>query len=189
MARDVTGLLVKWRGGDREAAAKLFEAMYGELHRIAARFMRGERSGHTLQPTALVHELYLRLLSGSPVEWQDRAHFLAVAARQARRLLVEHARRRSSSAVKVPVGEGFDLPALADRDVLAVDEALDELRKVDERVASVIELRFFGGLEEDEVAAVLAISASTVKRDWTYGRAWLIDFLRGDGDSRSPRKK
>jgi RNA polymerase sigma factor (TIGR02999 family) len=175
----ITQLLLRWRGGDAEAGAELFEAMYQELHRIAARSMSGERSGHTLQPTALVHELYLRMIAGSEVEWNNRAHFLAIAARQARRLLVEHARKRSSQMIRVVAGEGFDLPALADRDVIQVDEALEELRKVDCRAAGVIELRFFGGLKEDETAAALNISTTTVKRDWAFGRAWLLDYLRG----------
>src|SRR5262245_2961174 len=113
MAEEITILLARWRDGDAGAGAELFDATYRELHRIAARSMRGERPGHTWQPTALVHELYLRLIGSSPVEWKSRAHFLAVAAQQARRLLVDHARKRSFRAVKVTVGEGFDLPDIA----------------------------------------------------------------------------
>jgi RNA polymerase sigma factor (TIGR02999 family) len=186
MEPEITQLLHRWNEGDRQAAAELFEAMYHELHRIAGRSMRAERPEHTWQPTALVHELYLRFLAGSPVEWKNRAHFLAMAARQARRLLVEHARRRSFNAVKVQLGDRFDLPDLIDRDVLAVHEGLDELEKFDARSARVIELRFFGGLDEDAVAEVLGISPSTAKRDWAFGRAWLIDYLRGSENSNQP---
>ena len=159
-----------------------------ELHRIAARHMRSERQDHTLQPTALVSELFLRLNSGK-VDWKDRAHFLAVAARQSRFILVDHARKRSSNAVKVALGEGFDLADASDRDVMAVDEGLAELQKVDERSAQVIEMRFFGGLQEEEIGEALGISVSTVKRDWVFGRAWLIDYLkRGSGGSSAPGK-
>jgi DNA-directed RNA polymerase specialized sigma24 family protein len=119
-----------------------------------------ERSGHTLQPTALVHELYLRMIGGSPVDWQNRAHFLAVAARN--------------------FEAGFEPSRAVDRDVLEVDRGLDELEKVDERAADVIELRFFGGLMEAKTAEVLGTSESTVKPDWTFGRAWLLDYLRGE---------
>jgi RNA polymerase sigma factor (TIGR02999 family) len=181
MPEPITQLLQRWRGGDQRAGTILFDAMYHDLRRIAASSMRGERSGHTLQPTAMVHELYLRMIGGFEVDWRDRAHFLAVAARQVRRMLVEHARKRSSRMVKVSLAESGETPAPADRDVIEVDLGLDELRKVDERAARVIELRFFGGLTESEVAVALNISETTVKRDWTFGRAWLLDYLRGPG--------
>jgi RNA polymerase sigma factor (TIGR02999 family) len=179
MPEPITQLLQRWRGGDEKAGAALFAAVYQDLRRIASRSMRGERSGHTLQPTALVHELYLRMIGGLEVDWRDRAHFLAVAACQTRRMLVEHARKRSSRMLKVSLEEGGQFAEPADRDVIEVDSALEELRKVDERAAGVIELRFFGGLTEREIALALGVSETTVKRDWTFGRAWLLDYLRG----------
>jgi RNA polymerase sigma factor (TIGR02999 family) len=179
MQEPITHILRRWRDGDEKAGPVLFEAMYEDLRRIASREMRGERTGHTLQPTALVHELFLRMMGGLEVDWQDRAHFLAVAARQARRFLVEHARKRSSRMVKVSLSEEREIPDAADRDVIEVDQGIDELRKADQRAANVIELRYFGGLTEREIAAALNISETTVKRDWTFGRAWLLDYLRG----------
>jgi RNA polymerase sigma factor (TIGR02999 family) len=178
MPEPITQLLRRWRQGDQAAAPVLFDAMYRDLRRIAARSMRGERTGHTLQPTALVHELFLRMAAGLEVDWQDRAHFLAMAARQARRILVEHARKRSSQMLKVSLTAELDMAEAADRDVIQVDQGLDELRKVHERAAAVIELRYFGGLTEREIAAALDISETTVKRDWTFARAWLLNYLR-----------
>ena len=176
MPEPITQILRRWREGDEAAGAVLFEAMYPDLRRIASNAMRDERTGHTLQPTALVHELYLRMVGGLEIDWQDRAHFFALAARQTRRILIEHARRRSSGMVKVSLSE---TPEAADRDVIEVDLGIDELRKADERAANVIELRYFGGLTEREIAAALNISETTVKRDWAFGRAWLLDYLRG----------
>jgi RNA polymerase sigma factor (TIGR02999 family) len=174
---DVTQLLLKWRAGDAQAGEVLFQDVYDELHRIAVRHMSREREGHTLQATALVSELFLHLNSGK-VDWKDRSHFLAAAARQARFILVDHSRKRSSKVLKVAVDEGIDLPSLSDRDVVAVDDGLKELEKVDPRSATVIEMRFFGGMHDEEIAEALEISRSTVKRDWVFGRAWLLDYLR-----------
>lgn len=179
MRDDVTQLLIRWRAGDSQAGEVLFQDVYEELYRIAVRHMARERDGHTLQATALVSELFLHLNSGQ-VDWKDRAHFLAAAARHARFILVDHSRKRSSKILKVAVDEGIDLPSLADRDVLQVDEGLSELEKVDPRSASVIEMRFFGGMQDAEIGEALNISRSTVKRDWVFGRAWLLDYLRRD---------
>jgi len=187
MPQPITLLLKRWRGGDEAAGAELFDAMYRDLRRIAARSMREERSGHTLQPTALVHELYLRMIGNAAVDWQNRAHFLAVAARNLRRILVEHARKRSSQVMRVPIDDAGAPADPADRDVIEVDRGLDELKRVDDRAAAVIELRFFGGLTEAETAVAMGVSESTVKRDWVFGRAWLLDYLRGAANQRPGR--
>lgn len=172
---DVTVLLRKWRQGDADAGRQVMELMYEQLHRMAGHQMGLERKEHTLQATALVNELYIRMVRGNHVDWQDRAHFLAVAARQLRRILVDHARKKNAarrSGVRVTVDD-VDIPIAADQDVLDVDRALDELAKVDERVMKVIECRYFGGLSEDETATALGISNATVRRDQTFGRAWI----------------
>jgi RNA polymerase sigma factor (TIGR02999 family) len=172
---DVTVLLRKWRQGDADAGRQVMELMYEQLHRMAGHQMGLERKEHTLQATALVNELYIRMVRGNHVDWQDRAHFLAVAARQLRRILVDHARKKNAarrSGVRVTVDD-VDIPIAADQDVLDVDRALDELAKVDERVMKVIECRYFGGLSEEETSAALGISSATVRRDQTFGRAWI----------------
>ena len=172
---DVTVLLRKWRQGDADAGKQVMELMYEQLHRMAGHQMGLERKEHTLQATALVNELYIRMVRGNHVDWQDRAHFLAVAARQLRRILVDHARKKNAarrSGVRVTVDD-VDIPVAADQDVLDVDRALEELAKVDERVMKVIECRYFGGLSEEETSAALGISSATVRRDQTFGRAWI----------------
>lgn len=172
---DVTVLLRKWRQGDSGAGNQVMAQMYDQLYRMAGHQMGLERKEHTLQATALVNELYLRMVRGNHVDWQDRAHFLAVAARQLRRILVDHARKKNAarrSGVRVTVDD-VDIPIAADQDVLDVDLALEELSKVDERVMKVIECRYFGGLSEAETAAALGVSAATVRRDQTFGRAWI----------------
>jgi len=180
---DVTILLQKWRRGDADAGNQVMELMYQQLHRMAGRQMGMERTEHTLQATALVSELYLRMVKGANVDWQDRAHFLAVAARQLRRILVDHARKRGASrrsGVRVTVDD-MELPVAPDQDVLEVDRALEDLARVDERAMKVIECRYFGGLTEEETAAALGISGPTVRRDQTFGRAWIQRRLqRGD---------
>jgi RNA polymerase sigma factor (TIGR02999 family) len=185
MAQDshsITGLLMEWRGGNREAANQLMELVYGELHRIASREMRRERPEHTLQTTALVHEMYLRLCGSGPVNWQDRAHFFAVAAQQLRRVLVDYARRvhsekRGGGQVRLELRDSYGGAWEIDDRLLALDESLTRLQALDERAAKVIELRFFGGLSEAEAAEALDISVATLKRDWEFARTWLASRL------------
>ena len=177
-AKGVTELLVLWREGDREAGERLMAVVYQDLRRRAAGFLRRERGGHTLQPTALVHEAYLRLAEQDRVVWQNRAHFLAVAASMMRRVLVDHARRqkahkRGGSGTRVTLDESFSPVAPRSLDFLALDEALAELAALDEQQARIIELRAFGGLSVEETAEVLKISSATVKRHWSFSLAWL----------------
>jgi RNA polymerase sigma factor (TIGR02999 family) len=180
---EITQLLHAWQGGDRAAFERLVEAIYAELHLIARRCMAGERAGHSLQPTALVNEAYLRLIDAQGVQWQNRQHFLSVAARQMRRVLVDIARakgfqKRGGDAVHVTF-DG-DLPAVREpgRDLVALDDALEALARVDERKARVVEMRFFGGLSVEESAHVLEVSVATVMRDWKLAKAWLLRELR-----------
>jgi RNA polymerase sigma factor (TIGR02999 family) len=175
---ELTTLLIDWREGSRTAGDRLFEATYAELRRLAAHYISGERTGHTLQPTAVVHELYLRLFGSEPVRWQDRAHFFAVAAQQFRRILIDHARKRHADKregdrQRVPLTEASDLAAHTDEELIALDDALSRLQELDDRPARVVELRYFGGLTEQEIAGTLGISVPTVKRDWQFARAWL----------------
>jgi RNA polymerase sigma factor (TIGR02999 family) len=180
---DVTHVLHRWRDGDARALDDLVAAVYPELRRQAARQLRGERANHSLQPTALVHEVFLRLIDQSRVDWQNRAHFLAIAARLARRVLVDHARKRA--ALKRGLGvrpldiDDVDVPEKhnAETDLVALDEALARLAALDPRQARVVECRFFGGLSVDETAGVLGVSPGTVKRDWTSARLWLFSEL------------
>ncbi|MEO5896447.1 MAG: sigma-70 family RNA polymerase sigma factor [Vicinamibacterales bacterium] len=180
---EVTELLRAWSDGDREAFDRVLPLVYEELHRMAARYLVGERSSISLQATALVNELCLRLLGWDPVHWQNRAHFFGVSARMMRRVLVDIARRRRAerrggpNAVRVPL-ETIDVPASEPgADLLAVDLALEMLAAEDPRKAHVVELRFFGGLSIDETAETLGISARTVHSDWAFARAWLYRTL------------
>lgn len=164
---------------DDDAAARLFPMVYDELRRLAASALKGERADHTLQPTALVHEAFLRLADLPDRQWQDRAHFVAVAARAMRRILVDHARarnavKRGSGEIRVSL-EDVDVPAGegADVDLVTLDEALSTLAALDERQARIVELRFFGGLTVDETAVLIDLSTRTVKREWQMARAWL----------------
>ena len=175
----VTALLVAWREGDGGAYNRLFEILSDELRRLARNCMAGERPGHTLQPTALVNEAYLRLLSTQRVGWQDRAHFMAMAARIMRRILVERARarqsqKRDSGRQKVTLDEALQVSAESGRELVALDDALTALAAFDERKSRVVELRFFGGLNLDETAAVIGVSRDTVKRDWKFAKVWLL---------------
>jgi RNA polymerase sigma factor (TIGR02999 family) len=181
---DVTGLLLAWRTGDEAALERLVPIVHGELRRIARRCMAGERAGHSLQATALVNEAYLRLVDVQHVNWQNRAHFLAMSARLMRRILVDYARskgyqKRGGGAVKVTFDEGLPVVGGRDQDLVAVDDALEALAKVDERKSRVVELRFFGGLNVEETASVLKVSPDTVMRDWKLAKAWLLRELRG----------
>lgn len=181
---NVTALLKAWAGGDLAALDTLVPLVERELHRVARHHMRGERPDHTLQPTALVNEVYLRLAEIGGLEWRDRTHFLSMAARLMRRILVDMARaraaeKRGGGVTLVPV-DGRDLAAPADApDVVALHDALEALAQVDARKARVVELRAFGGLTVDETADVLGVSAETVMRDWTFAKAWLVRELRG----------
>jgi RNA polymerase sigma factor (TIGR02999 family) len=178
-------LLRAWGGGDAEAFDRVLPVVYEELHRMAARYLAGERSNSTLQATALVNELCLRLLGWNPVRWQNRAHFFGVSAQMMRRVLVDIARRRSAERrggrdkVRVPL-ETVDVAAdEPDGDLLAVEEALQRLALEDERKARVVELRFFGGMSVEEVAESLGVSVRTVHSDWAFARAWLHRALTG----------
>jgi RNA polymerase sigma factor (TIGR02999 family) len=182
-ASDVTALLVAWSNGEEAAGGVLITAVYGELRRLARGYLRRERPGHSLPPTALVHEAYLKLVDQRRVRWQNRAHFFAIAAHQMRRILVDHARAHGAAkrgpGATLPltgIDVGTDPPAV---DVLALDEALDKLAQIDPRHSRLVELRFFGGLTVDETAAVLDIAPITVKRDWALARTWLYRELRG----------
>jgi RNA polymerase sigma factor (TIGR02999 family) len=184
---DVTALLAGWSRGDRTALDQLLPVVYGELRRIAARQLRNERVGHTLQPTALVHEVYLRIVDQRQVDWQNRAHFFGVAAQVMRRILVDHARRhragkRGEGVLFVSVDDVHDVPAPSELPVLALDHALDRLEKVDPELARIVELRAFGGLTIEEAARVLTVSPSTVKRDWRTAKAWITRELSAESD-------
>ena len=179
-----TGLLLKWGQGDETALGRLIPLVQRELHQIARRCMAGERAGNSLQATALVNEAYLRLINAKDVAWHDRAHFLAVAARVMRRILVDHARarhyqKRGGDAARVTLDEALVVASEPDQDFVALDEALTALAAVDARKSQVVEMRFFGGLTIDETAEALQVSRDTVKRDWNMAKLWLLRELRG----------
>jgi RNA polymerase sigma-70 factor (ECF subfamily) len=176
-ASAVTTLLRAWRGGDQAAFGRLTPLVYDELRRRARHYLRGERPNHTLTPTALVHEVYLRMVNIAQVDWRDRTHFLALAARQMRRILVDSARarryqKRGGGALTVTFEDGL-AGSTRSPDLIALDDALDALALQDARKARVVELRFFGGLTNEEIAAVLGISTDTVTRDWQMAKLWL----------------
>jgi RNA polymerase sigma factor (TIGR02999 family) len=174
----LTQLLVRWRGGDREALDALMPLVYDELRRLAHYYLQRERSDHTLQSTALVHEAYMRMLGQKLPDWQNRAHFFGVAARLMRQILVEYARghqaaKRGGDACKVTLDEGALVSQKADVDVILLDDALHDLAKLDEQQSRIVELRFFAGLSIDDTSEVLGISPATVAREWTTARIWL----------------
>ncbi len=182
---DVTALLGDWSRGNRTALNQLLPLVYAELRRVAARQLRTERPDHTLQPTALVHEAYLRLVDQRQVDWRNRAHFFGVAAQVMRRILVDHARRhgankRGQGVRCVSMDEAQDVAAPNEIPVLALDHALDRLAKVDAELTRIVELRAFGGLTIEEAAHVLGVSPSTAKRDWRTAKAWLNRELAPD---------
>jgi RNA polymerase sigma factor (TIGR02999 family) len=182
-AHEVTLLLSALSRGDEDAGAKLIPVVYDELRRLAGSYMRRERADHTLQATALVHEAFLKLVEQQSVNWQSRAHFFGVAAQLMRRILIDHARghlrqKRGGEYKKVSLNDAFIFSPEQSAELIAVDESLQRLAKLDERQARVVELRFFGGLSVEEAAAVLGISAKTVKRDWSVARAWLYADLK-----------
>jgi RNA polymerase sigma-70 factor (ECF subfamily) len=178
-AHDVTRLLLELQGGSVDASDQLIPLVYAELHDLAAHYMRGERAEHTLQPTALVHEAYMRLVDQRGATWQNRSHFFGVAAQAMRRILVDHARRKRATkregGQRVTLDADLDIAGPIERslDLIALDDALDKLARVEPRYARVVELRFFGGLEVEQVAEAMQISPATVKRDWTFAKAFL----------------
>ena len=179
---EVTGLLKAWSSGDPAALERLAETLYDELRHIARRYMRNERAGNTLQTTALVNEVYLRLVDVKNVDWQQRAQFFAIAAQMMRRILVDAARARGSNkrgggAIKVNVDEAPVLSPERDSSLVALDDALEAFSKLAPRQAKVVELRYFGGLSEEETAEVLKISTRTVRRDWDFAKSWLMREL------------
>jgi RNA polymerase sigma factor (TIGR02999 family) len=186
-ARNVTQLLLAWSGGDQEALAKLTPLVYRELHRLAESHMMREQPGHVLQATALVNEAYIRLVDSAEVQWQNRMHFFAVASRLMRRILVDVVRKRDTHKRggqwrEVTLDEHLTVTADPGSDLVALDEALDSLAKIDPRKARVVELRFFGGLSLQEIAGILQISIDTVGRDWNAAKAWLLrELTRGSG--------
>src|SRR5450755_784788 len=180
--KDVSAILGAWGHGDQEAGNELVGIVYHELRRLAAYYLQNETAGNTLQPTALVHELYLKLFSAQPVPLHDREHFLAVAARQLRHIVVDHARHKhaqkrggSQSTISLDQATGLAIPT--DHRVVDLDQALGRLEKLDSRAAQVVELRFFGGLTDEEVGSTLGISLATVKRDWDFARSWLLNQM------------
>jgi RNA polymerase sigma factor (TIGR02999 family) len=180
---EVTGLLQAWGRGDEGALQKLMPLVYEQLHAAARRCMAGERTGHTLQTTALIHETYLRLVDIRRVKWQDRAHFLAVCAQLMRRILVDFARsrgyqKRGGAALHVNFDEALLVATQPDANLVALDDALNRLAEVDERKSKVVELRFFGGMGVKETAEAMRVSADTVMRDWKLAKVWLLRELR-----------
>jgi RNA polymerase sigma-70 factor, ECF subfamily len=178
---EVTQLLRQWSDGDEEALERLTPVIYAELHRIAKRYMKRERDGHTLQTTALVNEAYVRLIDWKTAKWENRAHFFGMSAQLMRRILVDFARKRPKAAdrdlQRVSLEEAFAVTDERDADLVALDEALDRLALLDERKARIVELKFFGGLSVDETAEVLKISGVTVMREWQKAKAWLYREL------------
>jgi RNA polymerase sigma factor (TIGR02999 family) len=187
--REFTRLLLEWRKGDQAALEAMLPLVYDELRRIASRQMARERAGHTLQATALVHEAWMQLAGAAKIDWQDRAHFLAVAARLMRQILVQHARarnaeKRGSGAVRLELNEALDSPApnssVSDCDLLALDQAVDKLAGQDERKGRIVEMKYFGGLTNDEIAGVLGVSLATVRRELQVAHAFLHWQMSGE---------
>ena len=175
---EITRLLKDWSTGDRQALERLTPLIYDELRRLAARYLRLERPGHTLQSTALVHEAFLKLIDQSSVQWQNRAHFFGIAAQMIRRILVDYARarhadKRGAEAQKLTLDEAIAVPGGRDLDLVALDDALEGLAQIDPRQSRLVELRFFAGLTIEETAEVMQISVATAKRDWVVAKAWL----------------
>jgi RNA polymerase sigma-70 factor, ECF subfamily len=185
-AGDVTLLLAQVKRGDQDALARLIPLVYRELRRLAGHYLRNERIGHTLQPTALVHEVYLRLVGQTRVDWQSRAHFMAVAAQMMRRVLVNYALQRKAGRRAAPEPLGLDWlhQGAAGRrfeEILAVDEALERLQELDPQQGRLVEMRYFGGMTEEEIAEALGVSPRTVRREWATARLWLHSELSGGG--------
>src|SRR5580700_7564299 len=188
---DVSQLLRAWSDGDQRALERLTPIVYDELHRLARRFMKRERPGHSLQTTALVNEAYMRLVDYKRMQWQNRAHFFAVSGQLMRRILVEHARRhnvkRGDGVPHVPLEEASMVGGGRARDLVMLDEAMNALARLDPRKVRVVEMRFFGGLSVDETAEVLKVSPVTVRRDWSTAKVWLYGAMTGrTGDGFAP---
>lgn len=184
---DVTQLLIKWSRGDKAALDDLMPVVHSELRRLARRYMARERPGHTLQTTALINEAYLRLVDQHSVQWQDRAHFFAVAAQVMRHILVDHARKyqsdkRGAGAQKLALDEVAIANEERAAELVALDEALERLAALDQRQSQIVELRFFGGLTVDETAGVMKLAPITVMREWRLAKAWLRDTIAGGDD-------
>ncbi len=180
--QDITRLLLDWGNGDKEALDKLMPFVYDELRRLAGNYMRNQKPGHTLQTTALVNEAYLRLIDSSQVRWQNRTHFFAISAQLMRRVLVDFARtknaeKRGGNEQKVTFDETLPVFSQKESDLIALDEVLKELAKMNERQSRIVEMRYFGGMSEEEISEALDISTRTVRRDWSVARAWLFSKL------------
>lgn len=183
-SHEVTQLLVAWSSGDSAALDRLVPLVYDELHRLAQSYLQRERAGHSLQTTALIHEAYLRLIDARDIQWQNRAHFFGVAARVMRQILVAFARergfqKRGGGAQRVSLDEAMLIDSGQQEELLALDEALQALAQFDARKAQVVEMRFFGGLTEAEIAEALQVSPETVRRDWRLAKSWLLYELSG----------
>jgi RNA polymerase sigma factor (TIGR02999 family) len=189
-SQPVNELLVRWRAGDREALEKLVPLVYKELREIAHYHLQRERPGHTLQSAALVHEAYLRLADQKPFEADNRAHFLAVASRLMRQILVDYARSHAAAKrgadLRVELDAALILPQERNAEVIALDEALKTLSQIDEQQGQIVEMRFFGGLSIEEIGEVLGLSRSTVKREWNVAKAWLLREMRRDTHGEAP---
>jgi RNA polymerase sigma-70 factor (ECF subfamily) len=184
-SKSVTKLLIDWGKGDRNALDEMLPLVYDELRRLAGHYLRQERPGHTLQTTALVHEAYMRLVDQKHVDWKNRAQFLGLAAEMMRRILVNHARdraaaKRGGKAQRVSLSGAADLTQQPDVDLLALDEALTKLSKLDPRKSRIVELKFFGGMTTEEIEEVLQISSSTIEREWGFARVWLYRAVTGN---------
>ena len=183
---EITQLLAEWRDGNQSALDELYPLVYNELHRLARHYMSRERIGHTLQTTALINEAYVRLVDQKNVQWANRSHFFAISAQIMRRILIDHARRhayakRGGGAQQVSLEEAATVTPDLGRELIQLDEALKSLAEMDPRRSQVVELRYFGGLNNEEIAGVLHISENTVTRDWNMARAWLYQHLTGSG--------
>ena len=183
-SENVTQLLVDWSSGSKQALDRLVPIVYDELRRQAARYLKRDRVGHTLQTTALIHEAYLRLVDQKNVHWQNRAHFFGIAAQLMRQILVDHARtrkraKRGGSRIRVSLNEATAVATVRDLDIVALDEALARLAEIDPQQSRVVELRYFSGLNVEETAEVLGISPATVKREWRSAKAWLHREISG----------
>jgi RNA polymerase sigma factor (TIGR02999 family) len=183
---EITQLLLAWGKGDQTALDELIPLVYAELRKLAKNYMRRQRPGHTLQTTALVNEAYLRLIDSSRVNWQNRTHFFAISAQLMRRVLVDFARaknslKRGGERIQVTLDERIEAASEDVTDLVALDEALQKLAEMNERQAKIVELRYFGGLSEEEIGETLQISTRTVRRDWNIAKAWLFRAIKNEG--------